>query len=101
MIPAGDGPRFEWRGVMLDVARHFFPTDDVKRFVDLISRYRFNRLHLHLADDQGWRIEITSWPKLAPEGNTHARLFIPKDTDQEDEEHPEEDSTQGEEDEAG
>jgi len=72
VTPAGDGPRFEWRGVMLDVARHFFGPRDVERFVDLIARYRFNRLHLHLTDDQGWRIEIESWPKLAEIGGRTA-----------------------------
>src|SRR5207237_7845268 len=61
-------PRFEWRGVMLDVARHFFGVDDVKRFVDLIAVYKLNRLHLHLTDDQGWRIEIRSRPRLAEQG---------------------------------
>jgi hexosaminidase len=50
---------------MLDVARHFFGVDDVKRFVDLIAEHGFNRLHLHLTDDQGWRIEIRSWPRLS------------------------------------
>jgi hexosaminidase len=53
---------------MLDVARHFFTVDEVKRYVDLIALYRFNRLHLHLADDQGWRIDIVSWPSLARHG---------------------------------
>jgi hexosaminidase len=53
---------------MLDVARHFFGVDDVKRLVDVIARYGLNRLHLHLTDDQGWRIEITSWPRLAEVG---------------------------------
>jgi hexosaminidase len=57
-------PRFEWRGAMLDVARHFFGVDDVKRFVDLMARYKLNRLHLHLTDEQGWRIEIRSRPRL-------------------------------------
>jgi hexosaminidase len=65
-----DNPRFEWRGAMLDVARHFFTVDDVKRYIDLIAMYKFNRLHLHLADDQGWRIEIKSWPKLATHGGS-------------------------------
>ena len=51
-------PRYAWRGAMLDVARHFFAADDVKRYIDLLALYKFNRLHLHLADDQGWRIEI-------------------------------------------
>lgn len=63
-----DTPRFVWRGAMLDVARHFFGVDDVKRYIDLISHYKMNRLHLHLTDDQGWRIEIRSWPKLTEVG---------------------------------
>ncbi|MEO8678870.1 MAG: beta-N-acetylhexosaminidase [Vicinamibacterales bacterium] len=63
-----DAPRFAWRGAMLDVSRHFLPVDDVKRFVALMSLYKLNRLHLHLADDQGWRIEIASWPNLAVQG---------------------------------
>ncbi len=63
-----DTPRFVWRGGMLDVARHFFDVEDVKRFIDLISHYKMNRLHLHLTDDQGWRIEIKSWPKLTEIG---------------------------------
>ena len=63
-----DTPRFLWRGAMLDVARHFFGKEDVKRYIDLISHYKMNRLHLHLTDDQGWRIEIKSWPKLTEIG---------------------------------
>lgn len=65
-----DYPRFEWRGVMLDVARHFFSVNDVKKLIDLIALYKFNRLHLHLTDDQGWRIEIKSWPKLTEIGGS-------------------------------
>ena len=65
-----DNPRFEWRGAMLDVARHFFSVDEVKRYIDLIALYKFNRLHLHLADDQGWRLEIKSWPKLTTRGGS-------------------------------
>ncbi len=65
-----DQPRFEWRGAMLDVARHFLTLDEVKRYVDLIALYKLNRLHLHLADDQGWRIEITSWPNLTAHGGS-------------------------------
>jgi hexosaminidase len=65
-----DRPNFEWRGSMLDVSRHFFSVDDVKRYIDLISFYKMNRLHLHLSDDQGWRIEIKSWPKLTEVGGT-------------------------------
>jgi len=63
-----DTPRFVWRGAMLDVARHFFGVEDVKRYIDLISHYKMNRLHLHLSDDQGWRIEIKSWPRLTEVG---------------------------------
>jgi hexosaminidase len=63
-----DYPQYSWRGSMLDVARHFFTVDDVKRYIDLISLYKMNTLHLHLSDDQGWRIEIKSWPNLAKIG---------------------------------
>ena len=72
-IPAGvviDAPRFAWRGSMLDVARHFLPLEDVRRHVDRMALYKLNRLHLHLSDDQGWRIEIKSWPGLARVGGS-------------------------------
>ena len=65
-----DHPRFAWRGAMLDVARHFFDLDEVKRYIDLLAMYKVNVLHLHLADDQGWRIEIDSWPRLATYGGS-------------------------------
>ncbi|MBK9927305.1 MAG: beta-N-acetylhexosaminidase [Anaerolineales bacterium] len=64
-----DSPRYPWRGAMLDVARHFFSMEDVKHYIDLISHYKINRLHLHLTDDQGWRIEIKSWPNLTAHGS--------------------------------
>ncbi|MEU4426840.1 beta-N-acetylhexosaminidase [Actinoplanes sp. NPDC024001] len=70
-IPAGrivDAPRFRWRGVMLDVARHFMPVSDVLRFVDLAAFHKLNVLHLHLTDDQGWRIEIPGRPRLTSVG---------------------------------
>ena len=63
-----DTPRFRWRGAMLDVARHFFGVEDIKRYIDLIAHYKMNTLHLHLTDDQGWRIEIKSWPQLTEIG---------------------------------
>ncbi|MEM1115440.1 MAG: beta-N-acetylhexosaminidase [Bacteroidota bacterium] len=63
-----DRPRFVWRGAMLDVSRHFFGVDDVKRYLDLMALYKLNRLHLHLSDDQGWRIEIPGWPALTEVG---------------------------------
>lgn len=59
-----DAPRFARRGVMLDVARHFFSVAEVLKFIDATSALKFNHLHLHLTDDQGWRIRIDSWPKL-------------------------------------
>jgi hexosaminidase len=65
-----DHPRFAWRGAMLDVARHFLAPSDAKRFIDLYALYKINRLHLHLADDQGWRIEIKSWPNLTASGGS-------------------------------
>ncbi len=72
-MPAGrivDYPRFAYRGAMLDVARHFFAPDEVKRYIDQIALYKINTLHLHLADDQGWRIEIKSWPRLTTYGGS-------------------------------
>lgn len=72
-IPAGtihDFPQYAYRGVMLDVARHFFQVEDVKRYIDLIAAYKMNVMHLHLSDDQGWRIEIKKWPKLTEIGGS-------------------------------
>ncbi|MEP7259089.1 MAG: family 20 glycosylhydrolase [Flavitalea sp.] len=63
-----DYPRFGWRGLMFDVARHFFTKDEVKQFIDEMVRYKFNLLHLHLTDDEGWRIQIKSLPKLTEIG---------------------------------
>jgi hexosaminidase len=65
-----DYPRFPHRGAMLDVARHFFPVAVVQRYIDEIALYKVNRLHLHLSDDQGWRIDIKSWPNLAIHGGS-------------------------------
>ncbi|MBN2347547.1 MAG: beta-N-acetylhexosaminidase [Bacteroidales bacterium] len=65
-----DYPRFEWRSAMLDVSRHFFSVNDVKRFIDLLTAYKINRFHIHLADDQGWRIQINSWPNLTLHGGS-------------------------------
>jgi hexosaminidase len=73
LIPTGeitDEPIFEYRGVMLDVARHFFSVDDVKKYIEVLTYYKINKLHLHLTDDQGWRIEIKSWPKLTTVGGS-------------------------------
>lgn len=51
-------PRFEWRGIMLDVSRHFYTKEEVKELLDLMALYKMNKFHWHLTDDQGWRIEI-------------------------------------------
>ena len=67
-----DFPEYSWRGSMLDVARHFFTVADIKHYIDLISLYKINRLHLHLSDDQGWRIQIDSWPNLTAIGSRNA-----------------------------
>jgi len=63
-----DYPRFGWRGLMLDVSRHFFTVNEVKQYIDLMAQYKLNVLHWHLTDDNGWRIEIKSYPKLAEVG---------------------------------
>src|SRR5450631_3464461 len=59
-----DYPRFKWRGMMLDVSRHFYSVDMVKEFLDLMSSYKMNVFHWHLVDDPGWRIEIKKYPQL-------------------------------------
>ena len=64
MVTVRDAPRFEWRGAMLDVARHFFGARTIAAYIDQLAAYKINRLHLHLTDDQGWRIELPSWPDL-------------------------------------
>ena len=70
-IPAmniSDSPRFEYRGLMLDVARYFMPMEDVKQVIDCMSMLKLNKLHLHLSDDTGWRLEIKKYPKLTEIG---------------------------------
>jgi hexosaminidase len=66
-LPGGrieDEPRFPYRGTMLDLARHFFTPDEIKNFIDTVVQFKINHLHLHLTDDQGWRLEIPGWPRL-------------------------------------
>lgn len=73
VIPTGtifDAPQYIYRASMLDVSRHFFSVTDVKKYLDMLAYYKFNVLHLHLSDDQGWRIEIKSWPKLTEIGGS-------------------------------
>lgn len=68
-----DRPRFGWRGLMLDVARHFLPKDDVLRYLDLLAAHKLNVFHFHLTDDQGWRVEIKRHPRLTEVGAWRAR----------------------------
>ena len=63
-----DQPKFKWRGMHLDVARHFFPKSDIKKYIDYLALYKMNVFHWHLTDDQGWRIEIKKYPKLTSIG---------------------------------
>ncbi|MEU8521481.1 beta-N-acetylhexosaminidase [Streptomyces sp. NBC_01216] len=68
-----DAPRFRWRGLMLDVARHFLPKDDVLRYLDLLAAHKLNVFHFHLTDDQGWRLEIKRHPRLTETGSWRLR----------------------------
>src|SRR6201999_1737296 len=65
-----DVPRYAYRGAMLDVSRHFFTVGQVDKYIDQLALYKINELHLHLSDDQGWRIAVDSWPKLAAFGGS-------------------------------
>ncbi|GJM34112.1 MAG: beta-N-acetylhexosaminidase [Saprospiraceae bacterium] len=64
VVKISDSPRFAYRGMHLDVGRHFFPVDFIKKYIDLLATYKMNRFHWHLTEDQGWRIEIKQYPKL-------------------------------------
>ncbi|MEV5311727.1 beta-N-acetylhexosaminidase [Streptomyces sp. NPDC052610] len=68
-----DAPRFRWRGLMLDVARHFMPKEGVLRYLDLMAAHKLNVFHFHLTDDQGWRVEIRKYPRLTEIGSWRAR----------------------------
>ncbi len=71
-----DAPRFAWRGMQIDPCRHFMPKDFVKRFIDAIAVQKMNHLHIHLTDDQGWRIEIKKYPKLTEVGAWRAETVV-------------------------
>ncbi|MGY3202009.1 beta-N-acetylhexosaminidase [Streptomyces sp. TE5632] len=75
-VTVEDSPRFRWRGLMLDVARHFMPKEGVLRYLDLMAAHKLNVLHFHLTDDQGWRVEIKRYPKLTEIGSWRARTKI-------------------------
>ena len=72
-VTIGDAPRFRWRGLMLDVARHFMSKDGVLRYLDLMAAHKLNVFHFHLTDDQGWRVEIKRYPRLTEVGSWRAR----------------------------
>ncbi len=81
MIPCvqiEDYPRFAWRGMMLDVARHFMPKEFIKKFIDLLSLHKLNYFHWHLTEDQGWRIEIKRYPKLTAVGAWRQETLVGK-----------------------
>ena len=71
-----DAPRLKWRGMHLDVSRHMFAKEDIKRFIDAIASFKFNTLHWHLTDDQGWRIEIKKYPKLTEIGGFREETLV-------------------------
>ena len=71
-----DEPKYAWRGMHLDCARHFFPVSFVKKYIDYLAMYKFNTFHWHLTDDQGWRIEIKKYPKLTIEPFRHAPTSV-------------------------
>lgn len=71
-----DEPRFSYRGMMLDVSRHFFPLDFIKRYIDILALHNINTFHWHLTDDQGWRIEIKKYPKLTEIGSQRTETVI-------------------------
>lgn len=75
-----DYPRFDYRGMHLDVCRHFFSTDFVKRYIDILALHNINTFHWHLTDDQGWRIEIKKYPKLTEIGSVRKKTVIGKNT---------------------
>lgn len=87
-IEITDFPKLGWRGLMFDVARHFFTKDEVKQYIDAMVRYKYNVLHLHLTDDEGWRIEIKGFPKLTEVGAWNVKRvgefgdFIPPKADE-------------------
>jgi hexosaminidase len=73
MVTVEDAPRFRWRGLMLDVARHFMPKEGVLRCLDLMAAHKLNVFHFHLTDDQGWRVEIKRYPRLTEVGSWRTR----------------------------
>ena len=71
-----DAPRFAWRGAHLDAGRHFMPKEFVKKYIDLLAMHKLNRFHWHLTEDQGWRIEITKYPRLTDVGSCRTETLV-------------------------
>ncbi|WP_235939533.1 beta-N-acetylhexosaminidase [Occultella kanbiaonis] len=71
-----DEPTHSWRGLMVDCSRHFTPVPELRKLIDVLALHRMNRLHLHLTDDQGWRVEISGWPLLTEVGGYRARTLV-------------------------
>ena len=76
-----DSPRFRYRGMHLDVGRHVFPVAFIKRYIDILARYKFNTFHWHLTEDQGWRIEIERYPRLTDVGSCRTETMVEKNFD--------------------
>ena len=76
-----DAPRFRYRGMHLDVGRHFFPVEFIERYIDLLSRYKFNTFHWHLTDDQGWRLQINAYPRLTEVGSCRKETILERNFD--------------------
>jgi len=81
LVTIVDQPRFRYRGMHLDVARHFFPVAFIKRYIDLLARYKFNTFHWHLTDDQGWRFVIDAYPRLTEVGACRRETMVEKNFD--------------------
>ena len=82
LLSITDSPAFTWRGMHLDVARHFFPVDFIKKYLDMMAMYKMNRFHWHLTEDQGWRIEIKKYPLLTEKGAWRDETLIGHYSDQ-------------------
>lgn len=80
-VTINDAPRFKYRGVLLDVGRHFFAVDEIKKFIDVMAIHKVNNFHWHLTEDQGWRIEIKRYPRLTQIGSIRNKTMIRKEWD--------------------
>lgn len=80
-VEISDSPAYKWRGMHLDVCRHYFPKAFVKRYIDLMAHYKMNTFHWHLTEDQGWRIEIEKYPKLTEIGSQREETIVEKNFD--------------------